>query len=166
MRTPHTRTALCGRAHLTAMRGRLRLSCCSPGSGAPLAPGDRPGQSRNRADLGMLRLWVQPLRAVGGISQRTSAGRRCSGSPELQGPDANTVCRTVTCATCATCEGTGWIRGPWIGGGWSVVAGAWRLDRASWMPAALLAWIAAAGSPHAGSREHREEKKQVIVMLL
>ena len=36
--------------------------------GAPLAPGDSPGQSRNRADLGMLRLWVQPLRAVGGIS--------------------------------------------------------------------------------------------------
>ena len=33
-------------------------------------PGDIPGQSRNRAGLGMLRLWVQPLRAVGGISER------------------------------------------------------------------------------------------------
>ena len=61
--TPHTRTALCGRAHLTALRGArlLLLPCYAPqqehGSGAPLAPGDIPGQSRDRArDLGILRL--------------------------------------------------------------------------------------------------------------
>ena len=60
-----THGALCGRAHLTA-DGAARSSApaATPGSGAPLAPGDIPGQSRNCADLGMLRLWVQPLRAV------------------------------------------------------------------------------------------------------
>ena len=46
-----------------------------------------------------------------GYPNGLSAGRRYSGSPKLQGPDAITVCRTATCATCAiTCSLSGKVR--------------------------------------------------------